>query len=421
MIRKNSVKKRKSSALIFVYVIVTSLLTIGGGYMLRVSSELSSARNFLNREKALWAAEAGAVLAYYNLKSSPSWDPSTLTAGEKSVGSDAVFNVVVTPSGNDKQVTVSATVDNLYTRTVFFSMSYLASLNNAISAGSKLRGTGIIFSMDINGNAQVGNGVEKYVSGSYQADSSWVTTHSGNTYEWNADPDPKIIYPDGDTDANASADEFSDFKDYTRSSLNDYNSSEVIYIQTNSDVVVYPGYSGEGRILAGGSVVVDSEGDPVTLSGKRMLYVEGDSAGDGDVDIVFGGAEAFNSGEDLTICSTGEVTYLEPLQSGSSDSRLNVIAWQDYNEASILYSNHNLNVFSHEDVNFISFLSVSNTQGTYIANNNVDLVAILATKRITFPSNTHVPPGFRNFFGNSQGNIFSGGGSGTLNKDWQEL
>ncbi|UCD14810.1 MAG: hypothetical protein JSV34_03530 [Candidatus Omnitrophota bacterium] len=421
----------KAAVLILVYVVTVAILTMGVGYVFRVVTELSNAKRFLNREKSLWVAEAGATVAYYNLKTDSSWSPGSLSEEDKQIGSNGQFSIVVIPSGIRNNVTVTGTIAGAHQRSCSFSISYRPLFNNAISAGGKLLGTGLIFSMDINGNAQVGNGAEKWnFFGGYQPDTSWITTHEEYGYDWYADTDPKIIYPDGDSDGNADPDEFSDFKDYNQETINDaeYSSSEIVYVQTNSDVLIYPGWNGEGKVLVGGEQLCEnglcsgpSPGDPVSLTGKKILYVEGDNAGDGDVDIIFGASEVFNSGEDLTVISTGDVTYIEPLQSAQSDSRLNAITWQDYNEAGIFYTNHTLNVFAHDEVNFLSFLNISQTEGTYTSNNDTELIAILARKDIDFPSDSEVPPGFEGFLDISQGSIFLTGSVGTLNKDWQEL
>ena len=414
-------KKKKSAILIFTYMVLTSLLIISASYSNRLISELNSSRRFLDREKALWAAEAGRTVAYCHLKDDANWDYTSLSSSDKQVSSDSSFDISVNTVGAKNIVTVTGSSGDAARRTSF-SISYIPSLHNALSTGNKLLGTGIIFALDINGNAEAGNRVwKKSLWGGYIEDTSWITTHSGNDYDWSATPSPQITYPDGETDANTTEDEFSDFKDYSVSTINDYNPSEVVYIQTNDNVVVYPGWNGEGKILVDGQVLKDNNNQTVTLTGKKIVYVEGDNAGDGDVDIVFGGSEVFNDGEDMTIISTGDVTYLEPLQSGQSTSRLNVITYEDYDEASILWTNHNLNVYAHNNVNFLSLLSSSSTEGTYTANNDTELIAILAAKHINFPDNTTVPPGFEGFYGLSQGNIFEANSHGTLNQDWQEL
>jgi hypothetical protein len=415
--------KRKAVALIITCVMTMCLCILGIGFVMRSMMEQKSAGRYGESVRSFWAAEAGATLAYYNLRNNASWDPASLSSSELDIGDGEFAINVITPTGEPytREVTVTGTIDNQNSRTIFFTIDYPPTLNNVASVGDTLRGTGIIFALNLTGDTEVGNKVEKATWSGYVEDDSWVITNAPYSYDWGTDPDPKIIYPDGDTDVNSTTDEFSDFKDYNQDTLGDYSSSEVVYIQTDSTVTIWPGWDGEGKVLVGGVILNDGDGNPIILSDKKVLYVEGTNAGDGDVDIYFGAAEVFGSDSDFTVVSTGTVTYIEPLQSGSSDGRLNVIAWDDYNEAGILFTNHNLNVYSHDDVNFLSVISLSNTEGVYIANDDLDLVAILAMKSLNFPANVTVPPGFEGFGNISQGNIFAAGTVGELNKDWQEL
>jgi hypothetical protein len=425
--KRSYTMKKKGTALILTCAVTLTLGLLATGFLMRSIVEQRSTDTYAEDVRAFWVAEAGSSEAIVNLRNNPAWNPGSLSQGERQVGTDGEFAVsVVTPAGNPntREVTITGTIAGYrnYQKRIFFTVDYTPVFHNEASVGDLLRGSGILFAMEIEGHTEVGTRAEKKdLFGGYVEDTSWITTHAGYDYDWHAEPDPRIIYPDGPTDVNSTPDEFADFKDYNQQAINNYDPSEVIYIQTNNDVVIWPGWNGQGKILVGGSVLTDGEGQPITLSGKKVLYVEGDNAGDGDVEIYFGAAEVFGDDEDLTIITTGAVTYVEPLQSPDSDGRLSTISWDDYEEAGILWTNHNLNAYSHDDVNFLSLANASQTEGVYIANDDMEMVAILAKKTLIFPENIIVPPGFEGFADISQGNIFSPGGAGMMSNDWQEL
>ncbi|MBN3040665.1 MAG: hypothetical protein JW867_06020 [Candidatus Omnitrophica bacterium] len=413
---------KKAVALIITCILTIFVGLLGIAVVSRSIVENRSTSTYAENVRSFWVAEAGVTRAFYNLKSDPDWDYVNLSQSERQIGENGEFNISVSSAGaTTKEVTVTATIDDAYQKQITFSVDYPSTFRNAVTAGNILRGSGVLFLMDIVGNTVVGNQVLKYrvFNDDYVVNNSWITTHDGYTYTWTDDPDPKVVFPDGETDVDSDDDDFSDFKDYNLDVINEYSADEVVYIQTDSDVDIWPGWTGEGKVLVGGEVLED-DGEPVTLKDKKILYVEGNE-GAGDVDILFGAGEIFNNNADMTIISTGTVTYVEPLQSGNSTGRLNVIAWEDYDEAGILLTNHNLNTYAHDDVNFLSIASASTTDGVYIANDEVNMVAVLAGKFINFPANGTVPPGFENYGDISIGNIFSAGTTGIFNKDWQQL
>ena len=408
--------EKKAIVLLLGYVVLTMFLALSIAYMSRVVAEVHDSRRKYELAKAFWVAEAGAADAYINIRSNRNWDPASLS--NTTITNMGTFNVTVqSPSASIRKVIVTGTTDDGYEKTITYSLSY-GSFQTALAAGNKLIHMGLFSVLDLHGDAKAGNGIE-------QSPLSWITTHEdeGYTYDWSANPDPKIIYPDGDTDTNTIADEFSDFNDYTQESLNEYEASEVVWIQTDNDVTIWPGTSGSGRIWVGGTLLTDAEGDPVELAGIKMLYVQGTTPEtSGLTEIHFGASETFSQDEDLTIVSTGNISYKEPLQSGDSNSRLSVITWQNYKEEGILYTNHNLNVFAHGAVDFVSFLNYSDTKGIYLTNNDMELLVAASIKRLYLPSeeNLVLPPGWEGFPEISQGNIF-GTTNGTPNNDWQEL
>ena len=75
-------------------------------------------------------------------------------------------------------------------------------------------------------------------------------------------------------------------------------------------------------------------------------------------------------GEDLTVISTGTITYVEPLQF-QEEARLSTVSWGDYTEGSIFRSEHESVIYTHDDANFIDILDWGSTTGNIIANNAV--------------------------------------------------
>ncbi|MBC8436518.1 MAG: hypothetical protein H8D90_01355 [Candidatus Omnitrophica bacterium] len=165
----------------------------------------------------------------------------------------------------------------------------------------------------------------------------------------------------------------------------------MVYIQNNGTVNIFPDQS---------------------LIDKKVIFVEGSSPGTGNVHIFFDAT--WQEGQDLTVISTGDITYVEPLQF-QADARLSTIAWEDYNEASIFRSEHESVMYAHRNGNFIDILDWGSTTGNLIVNGNVSLLEVLSYEKYYFSDramNGDLPPGFSRL----------GGSTGIPGlTDWQEL
>jgi hypothetical protein len=129
--------------------------------------------------------------------------------------------------------------------------------------------------------------------------------------------------------------------------------------------------------------------------------VEGSSPGTGNVNIFFDAV--WQEEEDLAVISTGDITYIEPLQF-QEDARLSTISWLDYNEASIFRSEHESVVYAHDDANFVDVLDWGSTTGNVIANDDIGLTEVLTYEKYYYSNralNGDLPPGFQLLGGSS--------------------
>jgi len=147
--------------------------------------------------------------------------------------------------------------------------------------------------------------------------------------------------------------------------------------------------------------------------GKKVIFVEGSTPGAGDVNIFFD--TSWQEGEDLTVISTGTVTYLEPLQF-QQDARLSIIAWDDYRELSVFRSQHESIIYAHDDANFVDILDWGSTTGNIIVNDDMSLLEVLTYEKYYYSDkaiNGDLPPGF-------QGLCSANGVLSSKLSDWQE-
>jgi hypothetical protein len=204
-----------------------------------------------------------------------------------------------------------------------------------------------------------------------------------------------LKYPDAN--GNGTSDEFADFVRYYRNQINTLPSSETIWVQPanpNDTVVISPNQQ---------------------LATKKLIFVDAPE-GKGNVNIIFDAS--WRNDENLTIVTTGGITYVQPLQS-STNSKLNLVSWKDYNEASVLYSAHNGVTFAHEDADYFSVLSYSHTTGTVVADRDINASEALTWKVFDFVSpldaNGDVPPGFNGLMAQT------GSGYSSTPNSWKEI
>lgn len=362
---------KKGIALILSYTVVVVLTILGSAFVARSISEGNIVRRYTDSTQAFWIAEAGLAQGYYNWSNNLSQPEGTVDFGEGSYTIDDT---------NLPEVTVTGTVGGIQRKLKAYFVRIPHPFENTLSTGGDLSLSGLLARVDVYDKTRI--------SGTYTK-SGFATGWFEDKQEGVSQDSTTIQIPDYNN--NGSADEFEDFVFFGQEAVLSYPAEEVVYIQNNGTVIIYPDQS---------------------LIGKKLIFVEGSAPGQGDVHIVFDGT--WQEDEDLTVISTGEITYIEPLQF-QEEARLSTISWDDYNEASIFRSQHESVMYTHDDANFVDILDWGSTTGNVIANNDMSLLEILTHEKYYYSDraiNGDLPPGFR---------LLSGTTGTTKLMDWQEV
>lgn len=368
----------KGVALIFSYFVLVVLFILMAGFALSTVQELTDAKRFRDGTAAFWLAEAGINQFLQN--------PSLLDGGTQTINYGS-HNVVLSKDDTSplmRYVTAAGHVRNSTRELVVqFQGNAPYVFNNTMSSGGNLSLAGFIAKLEVFGPTRLtgvysksGLGASGWFEDKQEGVDSGLTTFQ---------------YPDSDN--NGTSDQFNDFVEFNRDIVSTYPSDEVVYIQSNDTQVIYPGSD---------------------LTGKKVVYVEGSSAGSGDVDIIFDAG--WQDDQNLTIISTGNVDYIQPLQL-STDSQLNIIAWDGYNEGAILYSTHRGVTYSHSAANFYSIFDYSETTGNIIANSGINAYETLSWKRFYYGeplTDGNLPPGFQGLI------ALSPSGYSSIPSGWKE-
>ncbi len=346
---------RKGAALIFVYMVIMLMTITSAAFFARSFSENSGIRRYSDGVRAFWIAEAGMAQGY------SSWLVSSgYTGGITSFGGGSF---TVTKSASAPQVSVTGTYGNAQRALSANFIRIPHPFENTLSVGGNLSLSGLLARVEVYDKTRVSGTYSKSGGSDYFQDKQ-----TGVNTDYTKIPIP-------DYNSNGTSDEFGDFVQFGRNAAQSYPSDEVVYIQNNGTVLIYP----------------DRD-----LIGKKVIFVEGSSPGQGNVNILFDAT--WGSGEDLTIISTGEITYIEPLQYPAEHSRLSTASWGDYNEASIFRSEHQSVIYAHDDANFVDILDWGSTTGNIIANGNMGLFEVLTYEKYYYSDramNGDIPPGLQ--------------------------
>ena len=183
---------------------------------------------------------------------------------------------------------------------------------------------------------------------------------------------------------------------FTGNSNNESNNFHY-FMQNNKDLIAgYP----EDTVLyikTNGTYTLPNDG---SLTGKKIIYIEGDSGG-GNVLIQSHGAVAQN--QNLTIISTGTVTFN---QSGhqAPNSQLNIISWGGYNESVSSSSSHRGLIYTHGEATFNNINADSINYGGIIADGGMTFGEVWSTKIFNYADMTtggYYPSGFEKLIGGS--------------------
>jgi len=367
----------RGAALILSYIILAVLTIMGSAFVARSVSEGNIARRYFDSARAFWVAEAGLSRGYRDVVAG-----NTPADGEIdfSDGTTGIYQISLTERPFGTEI-VSGGSFGTAQRTVSGLVYYIPSaFENTLSVGGNLSLIGLLARVEVYGKTRI--------SGTYSKQflaSGWFE----DKQEGVAQDLTTIKIPDYNN--NGVKDEFADFVLFGREVAQSLPPEQVVYIQNSGTVNIFPNQG---------------------LIGKKVIFIEGASAGSGDVNIFFDAT--WREGEDLTIISTGDITYVEPLQF-QTDARLSTISWEDYNEASIFRSEHESLMYAHLDGNFIDILDWGSTTGNLIANGNVSLKEVLTYEKYYFSDrakNGDLPAGFSRL----------GGASGTPRlTDWKEI
>jgi hypothetical protein len=373
--------KQRGVALAVAYMVVGALVTLSSGFIASTVGELRTAQYYKNSTKAFWAASSGINQFMANT--------TYLDAGAKiiDVGSYTVL-LTKADSASERLVRAVSTIGGTK-RTI--EITYPANppglFSNTMTNGNNFNLTGLLAVLNVDGKTRIGGNYTKvgFLSVANFTDKQASQGTASTT----------LKYPDAN--GNGVGDEFADFKQFYQDQCATYLPAEVehVVVGVGENVIIYP----------------DQQN-----AGKRLIFVEGPGPGDGSVDIMFDAS--WRSSENLTVVSTGNVNYIEPLQLGV-DSKLNIIAWQDYNETSILYSAHSGVVYTHDDANYYSVINYSVTDGSVIANDDINAMEALTSKQFHFETpldaQGRVPPGFSGLVGQASPGYVSTPAS------WKEL
>ncbi len=369
---------KRGSALLLSYMTVAFLTTLSSAFIAKSVSESNMAKRHVASEQAFWIAEAGLNDALYNIRLSSSWTPSASATTYNS----GTYLVTKTDYGSYVELSATGTYNNVTRRVKGVLASVPSVFDNTVSVGDRMTLNGLLARVEVYGQTRIGGTYSK----------SWGASDYFEDKVTGASSDQTSLYIP-DLDSNGTSNEFADFVEFGRDAVEDYDASEVVYIQGDSTVNIFP---------------------DVTLVGKRVIFVEGTASGAGDVNIYFD--SSWGADQDLTVISTGTITYIEPLQFGD-DARLSTISWDDYVEASIFRSQHESMVYTHDDANFIDVLDWGSTTGNIIVNDDLSLTEVLTYEKYYFSDRAQsgdLPPGFSGF---------ASTGSGTLASslsNWQE-
>ncbi len=373
---------KKAAVLAITCIMAVFLTVLGAAFIARSVQEKNLAVMFSDSAESFWIAEAGLARGYNEL-SNYLYCADALNNWSDLEENFAEGSYRVTLSLCDQGIRMQSEGSSRSgVKAVAAEFSCIPfPFENTLSAGGDISLSGLLARVEVYGKTRI--------SGSYSG-SRWASGWFEDKVE-GVDPSQTTLeIPDYDDDG--TTDEFDDFVVFGRETTSSYPEEERVYIQTDGDVLIYPDSS---------------------YVGKKVVFVEGSSPGAGNVFIVFD--STWQEDEDLTVISTGDVSYLEPLQF-QEDARLSVISWGDYSEASIFRSEHESVIYSHHDANFVDILDWGSTTGNIIANNNISLLEVLTYEKYYYSEralNGDLPAGFDRL----------AGGNGILSNhliNWQE-
>lgn len=362
----------RGSVLIIAYTILYVLMTLAAGFALYTLSELNFSRRYRDATMAFWLAEAGLTRFIQNPHMLDAAGSEIMSENEGKIylmkDDSNVRRRLVTSTGEVRGVKRSLQIE--------FPGQSPRVFENTLSSNNDFLITGNKSSLIVNGRLRLSGTVINKAK------------HSNIIFE---DKREKInsqfvslVYPDAN--GNGVTDEFEDFVAFNRSLISRYPASEVVYIQGNDTYTMVPDKS---------------------LKGKKLIFVEGNKQGRGDVVIQL--SAGWEKNQNLTVISTGKVTFNQAGISNAT-SQLNIIAWSGYEETAILPSSHYGMIYTHGAAVFDNILDTSVTNGCIVANGGIRIKEVWSTKTFNYRDvrdNGVVPPGFEGLWGDDTAGYLS--------------
>ncbi|MDD2689151.1 MAG: pilus assembly PilX N-terminal domain-containing protein [Candidatus Omnitrophica bacterium] len=369
----------KGIALILSYVVIMVLTMLGAIFLSRSAVESKLVTGHSNSTHAFWIAEAGLSWSFQNLASGgtgiPVPNPSGFGGGN--------YQITVTPVGLSYQITSTGSFGNSSRQVSATAYRVPSVFENTISTGEDFHlrnGIGVLY---VDGKTRIS---EDYI------DDAWLGAVIFADKQEDLGDTQYTTLEIPDCDGNGTNDQYSDFLAFGQLAMNNYPSNQVAYIETSGTVEIDPSCQ--------------------ELQGKKIIYVEGPSEGSGgNVEVTFNTTWEPNS--DVTIISTGNVEYVEPIT--SSGSRLNIICWGEYTEGSVLYDNHESVIFAHSNYNNYDVFGLFKSTGNFITNQNFETQPFISGSWYHWSNrsiNGDLGPGFE-LFGNPSGTFYLTG--------WKEI
>ena len=359
------INSQSGMALVTVTIFTFVLLVLGTTFLTLATSERVLTSEEVQRAQAFYLAEAGIEKAIAFMK---------VAGNEYFVGAinenfgDGSYSVTVSDDllravkiiastgifqGEQKTITVEVQLVPAFFRNTFTSPGDL--LFFGIFAAAHAHGT-------------------TWLSGEYDP-SGWFLDMQFDELVEGVDPNQTTLrFPD--MNGNSIVNEFSDFVLFFQNEVQQLDPSEVIWIQTDGTVDIWPRRD---------------------YTGKKIIFVEGSAPGTGNVNIWFDSGSWWESGQDVTVVSTGGVTYIQPLQN-PSDNRLSVICWDDFIEGAILYSAHRSVIGTQGTADFYYLLSLTQVTGSIFANEQIEIqeaVVLVDFYHDDTLNHGNIPPGLR--------------------------
>jgi len=369
----------KGAVLILVYMVLFVLIALSASVSMFNFSELSESRRHRDATIAFWLAESGINQFVAN--------PAILDDVLTVTMDDEVGEIILSKDDSNPKYRIVLSKGKVrgIERTIQIKYPALSTIfENTISSKGDIIIEGKKSSLMVNDKLRLGGGVKN--------NSKFPLIFFEDKVEGVNAPLVSITYPDANN--NGVADEFEDFVVFNRKLISRYPEDEVIYIKGNNTYTIIP---------------------DKTIEGKKIIFIEGDEEGEGNVVIQFSGALGEN--QELTVIATGTVTHN---QSGiaQKNSQLNIIAWSDYFETAILPSIHNGIIYTHGTAYFDEVHDTSVTNGSIVANEGIVIREVWSTKTFNYSDVRKrgvVPPGFEGLVG--------GGVAGYADKPstWKEI